>query len=484
LDCWTFYSKINWYGGSALLTIILRYFATMHFGLHIQPDHTQEPTHSWDGTVNRTSYPPNNIAPAGLYTFDITVNGKTPNGLVLNYDKDRMRSSALKIGDHDVVMIGRDKYRVSYVLNDTKDAFQAGVDAYDPDLQWLTGIKDGTVKAPAINTPDMDVQTDICGTYRFVFWAIDDHRELDKAHRRKPALEVNKAYTIPSAANFAFDTIWPDEWNNASSVAEDAAAQQREVYHVVWDSQNRCFRSYITKYGEWKWSKTVGKDDWVYESMVQINKNASQVIKALNRVACFSWVTHSIEGSGGAVVVFYGPWWHKDTYIAAYPGAPGTAGLPSERTWYISYLPDLSHLVCVFLLNCTSRENPDPENPDNEKIMVDTIFSKGAQFVGTVVGGLLHLVFQAKPVAKRFWKYASKIIVENGGWRLYSLPWALERAVREVLPSEREMKWGTSYLTTSGYRPYARWRDPGYPYLGPARGGKTDDQLKRMGPNP
>ena len=165
-------------------------------------------TFTWDGTANQTSYPPNNIAPVGLYTFDITVNGKTPDGLVINDDKDRMRSSALKIVDHDAVMIDIDKYRVSYILNDTKEAYQAGVDAYDPDLQKLTGITDGTAKAPTINTADIAVQTDVCGTYRFIFWAIDDHRELDKSHRRKPALEVNKAYTIPSAANFAFHTFW------------------------------------------------------------------------------------------------------------------------------------------------------------------------------------------------------------------------------------------------------------------------------------
>jgi flagellar hook assembly protein FlgD len=54
-------------------------------------------TFTWDGTVNRTSYPPNNIAPAGLYTFDITVNGKTPDGLVLNDDKDRMISEIITV---------------------------------------------------------------------------------------------------------------------------------------------------------------------------------------------------------------------------------------------------------------------------------------------------------------------------------------------------------------------------------------------------
>ena len=50
-------------------------------------------TFTWDGTANQTSYPPNNIAPAGLYTFDISVQGACP------YDTDKMRSFYLTISN-------------------------------------------------------------------------------------------------------------------------------------------------------------------------------------------------------------------------------------------------------------------------------------------------------------------------------------------------------------------------------------------------
>jgi len=172
-------------------------------------------TFTWDGTANQTSYPPNNIAPAGLYTFDIKVNGKTPDGLVLNYDKDRMRSSALKIGDHDVQELFPEdspeeienlndvrNYRFTYLLCDSKDASRAWVEIYDPNLQKIDEVSDGVAKCPASNQVDKSVEIGEPGTYYFVFRAIDNHLETDKAHRQKPALEVNKRKGYPPAVDY------------------------------------------------------------------------------------------------------------------------------------------------------------------------------------------------------------------------------------------------------------------------------------------
>jgi len=421
--------------------------------------------------MNKVGMPPPTTAPRGLYTFDIKVQGACP------YDGDKMRSSALKIGDHDVVLIDSNKYRASYVLNDTKDAFQAGVDVYDPDLQKLTGITDGTAKSPTINTADMDVQTDICGTYRFVFWAIDDHRELDKAHRRKPALEVNKAYTIPSAANFAFHTFLGLK-GSTRKAAQVAAQEQEEVWGWYWDTQTKQWK-FVSSYKNWKWWDGT---KWQKEDKVQVNKTAHQAIKALRRVACFSWVMHSLVGSDGSIVVF-----GDRTYVAATPNSPGIYKLPQNATvYYLSVLPpnDLSHLVCVLILNCTGGD----ESSDS-KAMVDEIYNKGANFVGSVIGGELA-ANAAIAVSNKFWRYAAKGKYETYyyqnqpyvSWTLCSLPEALWRAVNEVFGGEGVPNWWESsvYGTAFGYSPYFR----GGGYLAPARGGKDDNTLIRMGPNP
>ena len=73
----------------------------------------------WDGRVNDSSTP-DGLAPAGLYVFDLDVIGIAP-----GYDEDWLRSRALEIGDHDVVTIGPNLYRVGYILHSHRDASDA-----------------------------------------------------------------------------------------------------------------------------------------------------------------------------------------------------------------------------------------------------------------------------------------------------------------------------------------------------------------------
>jgi len=135
-------------------------------------------------------YPPNNIAPAGVYTFDILVQGASP------YDCDRMRSSSLKIAGHEVNQPTEEstKYEIKYLLNDTKKASQAEVKLYDIDLGNLSSLQGTTEISPTWNTIYLEesaVDMSKGGPYIFLFSAMDDHPETDKAHRQKPALEVN-----------------------------------------------------------------------------------------------------------------------------------------------------------------------------------------------------------------------------------------------------------------------------------------------------
>ncbi|MBC7328074.1 hypothetical protein H5T87_08165 [bacterium] len=165
---------------------------------------------TWDGTAAGM---PGGIAPLGLYTFDITVNGKTPNGLVLDYDKDRMRSDIVKVQQTfmDVDYENPGKFKFSYVLEsvDGGPASEANVTVYAPALEnfqkklTLTG---GKTTIPSGSTPaDADwhfvsFSQDIFqagGALELPsadrFYAVVSGKDacpINRAHLRKPFLEA------------------------------------------------------------------------------------------------------------------------------------------------------------------------------------------------------------------------------------------------------------------------------------------------------
>ena len=147
-------------------------------------------TFTWDGTMNKVGMPPPATAPRGLYTFDVKVQGACP------YDTDRIRSQALKIIGHEVNPPTQEstQYEINYLLQDSKKPFQAKVELYDVDFQSMLSLQGTTELSPTWNTLYLnETQVDISngGPYIFLFSATDDHRETDKAHRRKPGLEAN-----------------------------------------------------------------------------------------------------------------------------------------------------------------------------------------------------------------------------------------------------------------------------------------------------
>jgi hypothetical protein len=147
-------------------------------------------TFTWDGTMNKVGMPPPTTAPRGLYTFDIKVQGACP------YDTDCMRSQALKIAGHEVNSPTQEstQYEIKYLLQDSKKPSQASVELYDVDFRSMLSLQGTTELSPTWNTlylNETEVDMSNGGPYIFLFSAIDDHREMDKAHRRKPALEVD-----------------------------------------------------------------------------------------------------------------------------------------------------------------------------------------------------------------------------------------------------------------------------------------------------
>lgn len=156
---------------------------------------------TWDGTVNvmyGEGYPPDewsNIAPSGLYTFDVEVMGPA-----YYYDADWLRSRNLKVGEHKVKFITPRVIEGWYVLYSNRDASEAWMEVYDPDFEKVAEVTGTTHAIPESTTPAeqdwnkterMRVGFDKIGTWFFVFWAKDNFPDFDKAHRRKTCLPLN-----------------------------------------------------------------------------------------------------------------------------------------------------------------------------------------------------------------------------------------------------------------------------------------------------
>ncbi|MEM1673217.1 MAG: hypothetical protein QXT86_14300, partial [Archaeoglobaceae archaeon] len=136
---------------------------------------------TWDGTMNTGYYEeppdgeePSNIAPAGLYVFDIEVIGIAP-----GYDEDCLRSRALRIGEHEVVPVSKYMVEAKYVLYSGRNASDAWIDVWElVNLSHVTGPIHGPTHAIPENTfpqesdynvVQFSVSTEVSTTYAFLF---------------------------------------------------------------------------------------------------------------------------------------------------------------------------------------------------------------------------------------------------------------------------------------------------------------------------
>ncbi|MEZ8218770.1 FlgD Ig-like domain-containing protein [Candidatus Fervidibacteria bacterium JGI MDM2 SSWTFF-3-K9] len=209
---------------------------------------------TWDGTINTGyyGYPPgegSNIAPAGLYTFDVEV-------IANPYDRDAVRSQALSVVPGPVEYLGYDDggtpedesddnhlyYLRWYALYSGRDASFGEIWLYDPELEmvkiWivpvlqcvlhevcdgLTANPNGEIHGVIISVPVSLMEK--AGTYRFVLHFYDDYSDTYRNHRVKAALEVNQQ--TPTQAAW----IWIDGLNGAD-------LQVKVNWQYVGDSLN------------------------------------------------------------------------------------------------------------------------------------------------------------------------------------------------------------------------------------------------------
>jgi len=182
---------------------------------------------TWDGSVNVVlpPPPPDGLAPAGLYVFDIEVIGIAP-----GYDEDWLRSRALRIGEHEVEFINGQLAKARYILRSNRPASKAWIEVYDPLLNLIAGPVQGQTRAIPDNAIPKEsdwnvslipVQMNLHSTeeypYRFLFWAQDNFSDFYKSHHNKTAF-VNQERKhlgwilsfgqIFNAANFRYHTLW------------------------------------------------------------------------------------------------------------------------------------------------------------------------------------------------------------------------------------------------------------------------------------
>jgi len=152
----------------------------------------------WDGSVNVVPPPPppDGKAPAGLYVFDIEVIGIAP-----GYDEYWLRSRLLRIGEHFPKYITPRVIEGWYVLYSIRDAYEAWMEVYNPDLDKVATARGTTHSIPEGTQPSEQdwnktirvwVGFDRVGVWRFVFWARDDCIEFYKSHRRKLTHAANQ----------------------------------------------------------------------------------------------------------------------------------------------------------------------------------------------------------------------------------------------------------------------------------------------------
>ncbi|MEJ7612850.1 MAG: hypothetical protein SQA66_04345 [Candidatus Fervidibacter sacchari] len=227
---------------------------------------------TWDGTINTGyyGYPPgegSNIAPAGLYTFDVEV-------IANPYDRDAVRSQALSVVPGPVEYLGYDDggtpedesddnylyYLRWYALYSGRDASFGEIWLYDPELEmvkiWivpvlqcvvhedcdgLTANPNGEIHGVIISVPVSLMEK--AGTYRFVLHFYDDYADSYKNHQVKAALEVNQQVNRPLpivwiSGSYA-NTTWYGIWcRDPSTVRRLTHYEPRGTLVINWVHNN------------------------------------------------------------------------------------------------------------------------------------------------------------------------------------------------------------------------------------------------------
>jgi len=343
-------------------------------------------TFTWDGTTSSGS-----IAPTGLYTFDIIANGKTPDGQIINEDKDEMRSSLLKIQQTymDIDPDNPGKFKFGYVLEsvDGKLPSELEVKVYGSALENFvekTTLQGGKKVIPPGTTPTeedwnfVSFSQDLCQVggalevpradrlYAVVVGKDDNMN--NKAHNRKPILERNQEDFTPTAALF-----WASDVGEAELLGGAMDFAGLLLTGGVFKMKNNKPEDKALHFsGSWSYKKG---NTYVTRPMVMSanlqdpearqDYGADGAIKALKNVQVFAFAGH---GNGWGIE--FGPGYGSLalSYEQGYPS-------PFYRVDDVFSNNALSNLFLVVVGSC-NREMLVPGTP-----LVQTLVKqKGARF--------------------------------------------------------------------------------------------------------
>jgi N-acetylmuramoyl-L-alanine amidase len=240
------------------------------------------------------------IAPRGIYLYDIEVVGASP------YDTDTRCSKALKITQTKFEI---EEIEVGYVLEDTagKSAYQGKVTVFNKNLQNLAEIEDGTItnlpgtSNPIWNEVTLNIEFPDEGPYTFLVSAIDDHRELDKAHRRKTALQKNQRRVLPihtilldaghggsegpgTLGSYYWD---PESRHNVNRHNREEAELNEDVRQALeailqWHNNPKNRPSYILRYEEVPRSAWKARVRWAYDRTRNTDRNPVKLLISIH----------------------------------------------------------------------------------------------------------------------------------------------------------------------------------------------------------
>jgi len=324
---------------------------------------------TWDGSVNVVPPPPppDGKAPAGLYVFDIEVIGVAP-----GYDEDWLRSRVLEIGDHDVVTIGLNLYRVGYILYSYRDASDAWVEVWDPELMRIAGPIHSDIHAiPPDKIPqegdgnfvDIKVQLNLGSddSYRFVFWAQDNFHDWYKNHHNKYAFTNQQRKVIGCAlitGHFYQKGFGP--WIgllrdlNSTAFAGDVEKMVRNVVAQVREVGKKWFIL-----PEWQVTLIVE-----YSTNLNCSKHGHSFLKYTSNEGAteFKRLLEELTHTSGSHVVHF--WGHA---------CPGIIGFPDDngQTYYFGFCAAKpANFGCVDISTVINPLNPwDPKPLRNIRVV-------------------------------------------------------------------------------------------------------------------
>ena len=371
----------------------------------------------WDGTVNTGDYgyPPeegSNIAPSGLYTFDVEVEANP-------YDKDAVRSKALRVERlPGRIVFKKEYYDFWYELTSNRNARSGVYHLYDPDLAFVAigfidgleclahGMADGLIANPS--GVQHGVLTHIpwdwmhkTGRYRCILHFCDNHSDFYKDHTNKLALPIEFEVCVPEAHNY--------DGNDTLYSAAAAEYHQKEL-----------------------------PDGSAYRAQSWTNADPHDATNRVKGVTIVYIVNHGWQGGGGILINGTGGW------VAQKPqgiNLPGYAFINEN---------DFSSVNFVGFVGCDTALTETTNGYGN---LLDAAVSRGA----TTALGFAETIYFGSGFGGLPQTWTSEFWAAALGWLDINPPDGQWDAPMTVLDAARhatwvmELKWGNDY----GYNSYA-----------------------------